>query len=121
MKEEHGHQHDPDGRGIQEDRRRGERHDRNGLKITDGEKEDAAEAQAQKQRQIPRFQPEALPLLAQQKQTEYRRCHRHPEADNLNGAKAVCVELSDENAHTSPKDACQNNERRAVIGFPVFH
>ena len=121
MEEQHGHQHDPDRRSIEKDRRGGKRHHGNGGKIAYGEKQNAPEPQPEEKRKIPQSDPEARSVFDQQNDAEKQRCQRNTDRNDLHGSEAVLCQSSDKDPHAAPEASCQDNQQRADVAFALLH
>ena len=113
MEEKHGHQHDPDGGGIEKDCGRGERHHVDGGEVAGGEKEYASYTEAEKERQIPGRNAEARWVAQKLDQAEKDRGQGQPDRGDLDRGEATGCEPADKNPHAAPEDARQDDESGA--------
>ena len=118
--EQGGEERDPDGGGIEQDRRRGQRHDLDGGEIANGEKQDARKAEPEKERQV--AQPDAALLRGTQdkEQQEKERGEAEPSCRDLKRIEAKSAEPAHKETHAAPQDPCEQNEEKSAVEAVLF-
>ena len=115
MKQNQREDHNDRRRGVQQHGRRGQVHDRDGLKIAIREKQQAADAGADKAPDV--FEPDAklLWIAHEQRDGEQQRRNAAAQHDRAHGIHTVSRQCAREQAHQSPEAPGRDDGRRIFL------
>ena len=115
VKQDQRQHHDDRRRGIQQHGRRGQVHDRDGLKIAICKKEQAADARAEKAPEIPQPDAKLLRIAHKDRHAEQQRGNAAAQQDRARCVHAASRQRAREQSHQPPKAAGCKDRRRIFV------
>ena len=106
LEEQRGEERDDRRRGVEQYRGGGEAHERHGLEVAEGEKQQAHDAAAEEAPEVAQLYLELRRTGEEQRQAEAYGGHAAAEHDDPGGGEARLAHVAAEEAHEAPEAAC---------------